>query len=78
MAGVFRRTRQVLDKADRALNQAQYDLDLLAAIALDVLDGFTIHFVRVKEVSIWDFIRGKCDKLPIQLRFELKEDDELP
>ena len=66
------RPLQKVGKAGEAVEQAAWQVN---ALARELKDGFTVYVQKAPDNpnTIMDFIMGRCNELPIALRFEPKE-----
>ena len=69
---IRKRPLQKVGQAGEAVEQAAYQVN---ALARELRDGFTVYIQKApgNENTVMDFVMGRCDELPVALRFEPKE-----
>jgi len=71
-----KRLNQLQGKANQTMNAAQATLGAFQALADELTDGVNFKIVRKGDASIMDFVMGKVDELPFQIRVEPQEETD--
>ena len=76
----MRRLRRRLDamQADshRTMSEARISMSAATALLEEIQDGVQIKLVRVGNGTLWEFLRGRIDELPLRIEVAIEEGEE--
>ena len=74
--GLRQRLNRIEANAHHTMSDAQLTLAAFKELADELTDGVNFKIVRKGNASLMDFVMGKVDELPIEIRVVPKEEDE--
>jgi len=63
-------------RLDALQSHAHHTMGLAEALLADLHDGVRLRLVRVGDATLLDFLAGKVDSLPLEIRIDPEEPDK--
>ena len=58
------------------MSEARISMSAATALLEEIQDGVQIKLVRVGNGTLWEFLRGRIDELPLRIEVAIEEGEE--